>query len=913
MRLTTRERSFLVLIKLWLIMFGLGVVVTTAAAWVEPGVSMYRAEPLLVFAWWGQVVLFLCAAYVAEGVRDNEHAAGVLWWYKVVSGAVMLLMLASRGQHLGGAVLTVVGGGLLDFVMGAATLWLWLRARRSRYQRAPLDEYAKVIPEEEPQGAPARRHRWVLATTAVICAAAALGLFITLMALDVPKTATFMIASGNAVGTLGALGFAGLMAADAPRRRAADLDILLLGLATGAAGLAFWALRFALPDAVRLAYGIGAAALAATVAVAYGVGIAARRKQRPSTFLGGFLHQRFEKFAEVLIRGDVEVLSAREITDKADEWLTKLPSRRKLAIRWALLGIELAPLLRGRLPMSRMGRIERASFFQTAFRYGTLHDLIRIRSLILLLYYNDKEGQKQIGFVEMEDRLRYAKCLPVPTPVEPPVAIETPPASGVVTTQVCVIGSGAGGAVVAASLAQRGMKVVLIEEGPYLRRDGVKKDLLEMQTAAYRDGGLLTSADFDLSLLQGRCVGGSTFLNNGICLEVPPSVLRDWDRLGCNIPRDALAAAYLQVRDSAGIGPLLDLGQHPELVEKGSKLFVAGCAKLDKPFKWFETNLGDCKGCGYCTTGCPLGRKRSMDISYVPAAVRAGAQLFTETRAVKIDHDGSRARSVHCVTADGAPLRIDAEHVVVACGTIHSSLLLQRSGVDRNVGTRVSFNVGSWVYAEFRERVDSFDGVQMCAYHPQRGFFVETMAMPPGAFAASMPGWFEDHFDNMIRYRHFAIAGAMVGTLPVGTVKASSMPFVGDVLSPLSFKLPISDLRKLRAGVGETCKIWLAAGALRVLPATTSGAEFTHANQVERLEELVVEAEDLSFGSAHPQGGNPMSDDKAIGAVGTDFRVHGFKNLYVADASLFPTSLGVNPQLTIMAMAHMAAERIAKS
>jgi choline dehydrogenase-like flavoprotein len=176
-----------------------------------------------------------------------------------------------------------------------------------------------------------------------------------------------------------------------------------------------------------------------------------------------------------------------------------------------------------------------------------------------------------------------------------------------------------------------------------------------------------------------------------------------------------------------------------------------------------------------------------------------------------------------------------------------------------------------------------------------------------------MPGWFEDHFDNMIRYRYFAVAGALVGTMPVGRIRQSPIPLLGDVLSPIDFSLPLSDLRKLRTGVKESCRIWLAAGARRVLPATTSGVEFTHPDQLDRLDELIVEAEDLSFGSSHPQGGNPMSDDPEIGAVNTDFRVHGFENLYVVDASIFPTSLGINPQLTIMAMADLASQGIARS
>jgi choline dehydrogenase-like flavoprotein len=238
-------------------------------------------------------------------------------------------------------------------------------------------------------------------------------------------------------------------------------------------------------------------------------------------------------------------------------------------------------------------------------------------------------------------------------------------------------------------------------------------------------------------------------------------------------------------------------------------------------------------------------------------------------------------------------------------------LLLQQSGITKNVGTRISFNAGSWVFAEFPESVNSFDGIQMCAYHEASRFFTETLAMPPGAFAVAMPGWFESHFDRMRRYRHFAVAGALIPTSPVGTVKRSRLPLIGDLLPPLKFALPVTDLRRLRDGVEAVGRIWFAAGASRVIPATFQPLEFSDADQLYELESLIVEPDDLAFGSAHPQGGNPMSDDPALGAVSSDFRVHGLDNVYVVDASVFPTALGVNPQLTIMAMAHRAAARIA--
>jgi choline dehydrogenase-like flavoprotein len=903
MRYTARELRFRSLLRLWLFLFGAGTVVTTAALWVAPGPGLYAREPLLAFAWLGQIVLLACTVYLLNGLRDHELVAAALFWYKVVSGAVMLLMLASRGPHPD-APWAVVGGGLLDFVMGGATLWLWTRARRSKYQRLPFEEYAKVDPTEEPRGGPARAQRIVLASSSVLCAALGLGGFVALLAVDVPKSATFMIASGNAVATFAALGFAGLIAADAPRRRPGSVDVLVLGLGAGAVVLAAWLLRFPLPPALRVIYGALAATLAVAATAAVVAGIAARRAQRTPRFLSPALHEIFEKFADVLLRGDRELVRPRQIADDADAWLASLTSERKAGLRFALWATELVPLLRGRLPLSRMGRMERGAFFATAFRHGLLRDFIRLRALVMLFYYSHPRGRAQIGFVEYGDREGREH-----RPLRPPLPKngEHAPPNGAISCDVCVIGSGAGGAVVAQRLREAGRDVILVEEGSYLRAGEITHDVPQMQARAYRDGGLLTSRDFDLSLLQGRCVGGSTFLNNGICIPTPDSVIREWQRLGCSLTREEIDAATARVIGT--IGPLTRLADEPHraLAESGARRFEAGCKKARRDARWFDVNLSGCLACGYCTTGCAFEKKQSMDQSFIPRFVAAGGKLFADTAALRVEHDGARATGVRCRHGD-REFTISAKEVVVSCGVIHSSLLLQRSGIHRNVGTRVSFNVGSWVFAEFPDAVNSFDGLQMCGYTEDPRYLIETMAMPPGVFAASMPGWFEDHFDHMRRYTHYAVAGALVGTQPVGRVREPRL--ARKLRSPLDFELPLSDLRKLRSGVKEACRIWLEAGALRVLPATQAGLAFTHQDQLDRLDELVVEAEDLSFGSAHPQGGNPMSDDLRIGAIDSRFRVHGFGNLRVVDASVFPTSARVNPQLTIMALADVAAQRM---
>ena len=137
------------------------------------------------------------------------------------------------------------------------------------------------------------------------------------------------------------------------------------------------------------------------------------------------------------------------------------------------------------------------------------------------------------------------------------------------------------------------------------------------------------------------------------------------------------------------------------------------------------------------------------------------------------------------------------------------------------------------------------------------------------------------------------------------------MPFLKKYLSPIDFDLTASDLRRMKDGVAQICRVYLNAGAERVIPSTFDPLEIVNLDQVMQFEDAVAESDDISFGSSHPQGGNPMSDDRAVGAVDSRFRVHGFDNLFVCDASVFPNPIQANPQLTVMAMADCAAGIIA--
>jgi len=911
MAITHAEGRLRALALLWILLFGGGVIVLVVGIWQPASAQLYVENPLFAFTLVGQALLFLCSFYLLSGIRDNELCAPVLSWYKLISGTAMLLFLLGR-THSTSNLLLVIGGGLLDYLMGGVTFAFWLGARRSRALRMPVASDSGPAIEEEPGGFSARALRLGVAVSAALFAIAMVALIITGFFSPILRNAAFYeITAGNTVAVYGTLALLGLLAAEAPQRRFYALDILLVTCLLAGAVLLFWAFHFSLPAALRETFLIGGVAHLTIAVLNTMLRIQAARSERPTRFLGPWLHLIFERFAEVIIKGDIVAVTPREIADAADNLLADTPSRRVVGLKLALAFIELGSLLQFCVPMSRMGRLERMEYLTNVFARGQgfFRSLIKIKQLVFLIYYSDERTYKEIGFVKFEEREKYKQAqrenkLPTDVVIYPPEVDDRH-----LKADVCVIGSGAGGAVAAANLAESGKSVLILEEGSYLKRDRIDHDERAMGTKAYREGGLQLTMDFDMYVLQGRCVGGSTFLNNGICFDPPDEILTEWDKLGATIDRDRLRESLVRVRKV--IQPV-KLEDKPQLVERGSLKFVEGCRKLGLPSGWFEVNLDGCLGCGYCTTGCSYEKKMSMDTSYIPRALNAGATLVSDCKALKIVTRGSKAQSVEAIRSDGTPLTVEAKQIVVACGAIGSSLLLLRSGIKRNVGTRLSLNVGSWVFAEFAEPIDSFDGIQMCSYHKQPRYALESFAMPPGTFAASMPGWFRDHFDKMRSYRHYAVAGVLVGSEPAGRVIASSIPIVGELLSPISFSLPISDLWKIREGIKQACRMELAAGARRVIPATFTPVEFFEADQLDYLDELIIEPDDVSTGSAHPQGGNPMSDDEKVGAVDTKFRVYGFENLFVCDASVFPTSVKVNPQVSVMGMADYASRIIAQ-
>jgi choline dehydrogenase-like flavoprotein len=280
-------------------------------------------------------------------------------------------------------------------------------------------------------------------------------------------------------------------------------------------------------------------------------------------------------------------------------------------------------------------------------------------------------------------------------------------------------------------------------------------------------------------------------------------------------------------------------------------------------------------------------------------------------RIITVSGTPKRVSGLYAKLADGRGVHVKAKRYVLAAGAVASSHLLLRSGVNGGlpVGRRFSCNMGAPLHAEMPgPPVRSYDGLQISHFGiPQDpGFVFETWFNPPVSQALNMPGWFERHFENMRRYDRLMAVGVLVGTESNGRIKRG-------LLGPdIDFEPTDGDRATLARGLALLARLLFDAGASRVMLNTWGDDELLPGDDIDRrIAEVFADPGHITLGTGHPQGGNAMSRDPGKGVVGPDFRVHGYEDLHVCDASVFPTSLTVNPQLTVMALAHLAARRIA--
>ncbi|MBL8748239.1 MAG: GMC family oxidoreductase [Planctomycetes bacterium] len=478
-------------------------------------------------------------------------------------------------------------------------------------------------------------------------------------------------------------------------------------------------------------------------------------------------------------------------------------------------------------------------------------------------------------------------------------------------TEIAVVGSGAGGSVVAYHLAAAGRAVTVIERGPFVRASEMTHDEPAMIARLYKDGGAQTNNEADMFVLQGNCVGGSTVLTNAVCFRMPEDVRQSFGAHGFALPPDRLAAAYRRVESVLNVSLLPE-----DLHNPATRRLENGFRAIGREPGRFQKAMLHCVGCGFCNIGCRYGRKMDAAQTWIPMAMAHGARIDAGIEVRRIEHSRGRVRGLRCrEVATGKEFVLRAERYVLAGGAINTPELLLRSGIHPSrAGKRTSFNAGAVAFGEFPEEVDGFDGDQMCVHYIEPRFGLEQIQNPPVSMALTLPGWGTDHAERMANYRRLAALGVLVPTRPTGEVFLG----VGHRLlkrffdhSDIRFRMGADEVAAFRDGLATAAAAMLAGGATRVFLPLAGVPPVTRFADLDELPRFLRDQKDLvGFGSSHPQGGAAAGNDARRDVVDPEFRVHGFENLFVSDASLFPHSIRVNPMLSVMAVADCAAEVI---
>ena len=580
-------------------------------------------------------------------------------------------------------------------------------------------------------------------------------------------------------------------------------------------------------------------------------------------------------------------------------------------MRLALLAFEWLPFP---WRFSRMSVDSRSAYMakMEGSRFAPYRDLLLLAKLLSMVgWARDERVRQAVGF---EARCAVREGTPEPAPTD---LGDIEPRREGEECDVAIVGSGAGGAIAAATLAAAGLDVLVLESGPYVDRASYPTDPLDGLPLLYRDGGMtIATGKPAIPVPVGRTVGGTTVINSGTCFRAPREVLDDWaNREGIGWANE-LEPLYEAAEEVLAVTPL-----DPERIGRNGQLCMEGARAVGASGGPISRNAGACVQCSSCPLGCPLDAKRAAHVSYLPRAVKAGARVRAGVQVQRVLAENGRATGLACRAglpttasedarrkgrpAAGRDWEVRAKAVVSAAGAFGTPELLMRSGISHPaLGRHLHIHPAAWIGARYPEEVRGWEGVMQSYYVDQwapEGILLEATFTPLSFGAQWLPGVGAAFSDRVANFDHIASIGVHLHDRSEGRVGLTSNGSLR-----LSYRLLAEEARTIQFGIARAAEIHFAAGATEVYP-NVGPIPVIEYGRLPEFEAKRLEPADLRLEAFHPMSTARMGADPAASVCDPDGAIRGTVCLYVADASLLPTSVGVNPMMTIIACsAHVA-------
>lgn len=500
------------------------------------------------------------------------------------------------------------------------------------------------------------------------------------------------------------------------------------------------------------------------------------------------------------------------------------------------------------------------------------------------------------------------------------------------TADICIIGSGAAGAVLAKELVETGKRVILLERGGYYEGKDMNQRDADMIPLLWKNSGFNFDDTLRIAIAQGCCLGGSTIINDAVCFGTPTRVKEEWKNLGVDFDEKEWSTYLDRVNKTLHVAEVTD-----DELNRNNKMLKEGAKKLGlKDHRKNARNCINCMQCGFCHLGCHYETKQNVLVTYIHQALQqedSNMKVYCNCRVDRIDYKGDTVEGIEgdFVNIDGTKsyrIRINSKIVIISTGAIASSKLLLMNGISQTTaGNGLCLHPGIQVIGDFDYEIKGNQGIPMAytvhdfgvtrktdesiksSNYDGSEFLLESIFLPLTQFSIALSGsgiW--EHRRLIERFNNYSMAGIVVRDGNLGKVTLTA-----NERASVTYEPGIKELKALAKGTEILAKMWFALGANKIIVPHRGLSSISSEEDIPKLKESIInDPKNLLLGSAHPQSGNKIGNNANDSVVDSNCKVHGFKNLFVCDASVFPTAVGVNPQISVMTVASIIASRIAR-